>query len=72
MWVAEVNAVLAKCPSNRLVFFTGGDPNVGMYLKKHEDAICAENDDVVRILARKGWLIDETITFPGNVEAVCI
>lgn len=71
-WVDEVNAVLARCPSDRLAFYTGGDPSVGIYLKKHQEYILDQQGDLVRILSAKGWLITETIDFPTDVEAVCI
>lgn len=71
-WVVEVNEVMSRCPSDRLIFFAGGDPNIGIYLKKREQAVCDARDDVVRVLHHNGWLIHETIDFPGKVEAVCI
>lgn len=71
-WVAEVNEVMSRCPSDRLMFFTGGDPDVGIYLKKREQAVMAYKGDVIHVLQANGWLIAETITFPAPVEAVCI
>lgn len=71
-WVAEVNAVLSRCPSDRLIFFTGGDPNIGIYLKEREQEVMAYKGDVIHVLQNNGWLIAETIDFPAPVEAVCI
>lgn len=71
-WVEEVNEVLSRCPSDRLIFFTGGDQNIGIYLKKREQAVMDYRGDVVQILQRNGWLIAETINFPAPVEAVCV
>lgn len=71
-WVKQVNALLAKCPSKRLGFYTGGDPSIGIYDRTHQEEIDSYHDDLVRILQRKGWGFDEDINFPAPVAAVCI
>ncbi|CQH79417.1 hypothetical protein V5E43_000661 [Yersinia enterocolitica] len=71
-WVKQVNALLAKCPSKRLGFYTGGDPNVGIYNNTHQEEINADGGDLVNILQRNGWGFDEYLNFPAPVEAVCI
>lgn len=64
--------MLAKCPSKRLGFYTGGDTNVGIYNNTHQEEINAYGGDLVNILQRNGWGFDEYLNFPAPVEAVCI
>lgn len=69
-WIAEVNAVLARCPSpEKIGFYTIGDPRVGLYDKRHE-AECLDGD-LVRIANENGWLYDEELDFPSAVNGVC-
>ena len=70
-WVKKLNKLLGQCPSDRLGFYAGGDPGIVIIDNSHLDDIDAELDDPVRIAYREGWIAKETITFPGNVHAVC-
>lgn len=70
-WVKKVNKVLAECPSARLTFYAGGDPNVVIVDGNHTHEIDAERDDPLRVAARNGWVAVENIQFPSNVSAVC-
>lgn len=70
-WVKKVNALLAKCPSDRIGFYTIGDPTVFLYDLTHEEEICSEQGDLIHILQREGWGFDEELYFPAAVEGVC-
>lgn len=70
-WVYEVNEVLARCPSTNLCFYTTGDSVVGIYLKKRQAAVSDTNDDLVVVLQRNDWLVNEELNFPAGVEGVC-
>ncbi|UPU16047.1 hypothetical protein OTAKU_00580 [Serratia phage vB_SmaM-Otaku] len=71
-WIDRVNSVLAECPSpGKIGFFTIGDSTVGLYDLRHDNAIAASDDDLVRVAHRNGWLFDESIYFPSSVNGVC-
>ncbi|MCS3605284.1 hypothetical protein [Erwinia rhapontici] len=70
-WVKKLNKVLSECPSNRLSFYAMGDPDISIVDGDHTEEIDAILDDPLRIAQAKGWLADETISFPSNVSAVC-
>jgi hypothetical protein len=70
-WVKQVNAVLAKCPSSRIGFYTIGDTSIGLYDRTYQDVIDAADDDLVIALARTGHQFDEHLNFPDNVQGVC-
>lgn len=70
-WVKKLNKVLAECPSDRLTFYAGGDPQIMIVDGDHLDAIDSHLDDPVRVAQRNGWLAPETIDFPSNVSSVC-
>lgn len=71
-WVDEVNAVLARCPSKRLGFYTIGDDQVMLYdAKKHRKGCEAENADLVAYLNRNGGAIEDCLYFTAPVEGVC-
>ncbi|OKP27573.1 hypothetical protein [Serratia fonticola] len=70
-WVRQVNALLKKCPSKRIGFYTTGDSDIGLYDIDHQDAIEAADPDLVRGLNRTGYGFVETIDFPGHVNGVC-
>lgn len=70
-WVEEMQGVLDRCPSERLGFYTIGDPVIHLYDRSHQKEIEAVQDDLPRIVARHGWGFDETLDFPAPVDGVC-
>lgn len=70
-WVKKVNKILAECPSDRLMFYAGGDPWIAIIDADHEGDIDSELDDPMRIAYRNNWIAKETIIFPHKVSAVC-
>ncbi|UAN54732.1 hypothetical protein KGP26_29735 (plasmid) [Serratia sp. JSRIV002] len=70
-WVKQMNALLKKCPSKRIGFYTIGDNDIGLYDIDHQDAIDAADRDLVRGLNYTGHGFAETIVFPGPVNGVC-
>ena len=70
-WVKKLNKVLSECPSNRLSFYAMGDPDISIVDGDHTEEIDAVHGDPLRVAQAKGWLADETISFPSNVSAVC-
>jgi len=71
VWVKKVNALMNKCPSERLGFYTIGDPVVGIYDRTHQDEIDDEGGDLIDIIHREGWDAIEEINFPSSVQGVC-
>ncbi|HHD7492612.1 TPA: hypothetical protein ACOVJJ_001244 [Klebsiella oxytoca] len=71
-WIAEVNAVLARCPSPKKIgFYTIGDSSVSLYDLRHDKDISDTNDDLIVVAQRNGWLFDECLEFPSAVNGVC-
>lgn len=71
-WIAEVNAVLARCPSpEKIGFYTIGDPVIGLYDLRRDKEISDSDDDLVRVAQQNGWLFDERLEFPSAVNSVC-
>lgn len=71
-WIAEVNEVLARCPSKRLGFYTIGDPQVEVFLIKHQEPCDEQQEDLPRYLSRvDGVMTDATMYFPSAVNGVC-
>lgn len=72
-WVDKMNKLLAKCPSDRLGFFTIGDHYVCMFNTDilSEDSKLLDNTDLVGIAASEGALFEEVIYFPNAVNGVC-
>lgn len=71
-WVKQVNALLAKCPSDRLGFLASGDRYVAIYdRKEHYQNICDSGIDPVLYLNKCDGHSTDRITFPEQVEAVC-
>lgn len=71
-WVKKLNKHLAACPSDRLSFYTGGDPSIFIVDKTHQDEIDSECDDPLRVAERNDWIARECIEFPSAVHAVCV
>ncbi|ERK06092.1 hypothetical protein L580_2776 [Serratia fonticola AU-P3(3)] len=70
-WVKQVNALLKKCPSKRIGFYTIGDDSIGLYDKDYQDEIDAADVDLVPALNKTGYGFSEDIYFPGPVQGVC-
>lgn len=70
-WVKKLNKHLSECPSSRLTFYAMGDRDISIVDGDHTEEIDAILDDPLRIAQAKGWIADETISFPSNVSAVC-
>lgn len=70
-WVKQVNALLKKCPSKRLGFFTIGDREVFLYDITHQGEIDDNHGDLVLALNRTGYGFEESIYFPNQVQGVC-
>lgn len=73
-WLADVQAVVNRCPSKRLGFYTIGDPSVTLWDRD-------KTDDVFNALDRRdagefcsavevaGAGFDAVLYFPNNVES---
>lgn len=70
-WVKKLQKVLDECPSDRIGFYTIGDPVICLYSREFQDLIEEERDDLVRILRLNGWGFDEVLNFPNAVDGVC-
>lgn len=70
-WVKRVNKVLSECPSERMMFFAGGDTFLLIADRAHEDEINANGNDPAQYAQSHGYAADENIVFPYNVDAVC-
>lgn len=74
-WVSDLQAVLDRCPSRRLGFYTIGEDSICMWDVEKYDAVFSALRD--RLVADLGSAVeccsagfDETITFPNPVESV--
>ncbi|MGL5386665.1 MAG: hypothetical protein ACRDCA_12555 [Serratia sp. (in: enterobacteria)] len=70
-WIKQVNALLKKCPSKRIGFYTIGDDSIGLYDTSYQDEINAADIDLVRALNITGHGFSEDIYFPNAVQGVC-
>ncbi len=73
-WLDELQAVLNKCPSDRIGFYTIGDPTVCVYdatkFNEVSDLLNRSNKDFSHcVSAVDGADFDECITFPNPVES---
>lgn len=71
-WVRKVNALLAKCPSDRLGFYTVGDCNVSIFDRSKEGDINALTDLLGEFGSNAEYLearAVETLEFPHNVHS---
>ncbi|MHD0451524.1 hypothetical protein ACY2EW_08595 [Serratia nevei] len=73
-WLNELQEVLNRCPSERLGFYTIGDPQVVVYDRSKEDEI----DHLLDIQASGDWCgcvlkaganFDEWLDFPAVVHS---
>ncbi len=67
-WIKQVNAVLAKCPSTRLGFFTIGDPDITVYDKTFDPEIDETNRDFGPVAHELGVVLGH-VKFPSNVHS---
>ncbi|PKE31015.1 hypothetical protein CWS43_10075 [Rahnella sp. AA] len=72
-WVAEVQAVLDRCPSKRIGFATIGDPNLTLFDVTRYNEICDELDkggrDFIPCADKLGATFDMSLDFPNPVES---
>lgn len=71
-WVKKLNRILAQCPSDRLGFYTVGDPRVEIYDRSFDRQI----DDIMMNSNKDfGPTVDEvgarlgSLKFPANVAS---
>ena len=70
-WVKKVNKALAECPSDRMRFFTIGDPTIHIADNDTAEQWDIDNTDPLLEAQRHGSIAEETIEFPNDVEGVC-
>ena len=74
-WIAEVNAVLARCPSPKKIgFYTIGDNDVSLYELRLANEVMSALDsrnsaDWCTAVQKINAGFDETIYFPSAVES---
>lgn len=71
-WLKKLQRVLGKCPSDRLGFFTIGDPYVSVYDKEYQGQIDNLMDDGKTDFCTAVDKLDAglaTIDFPSHVHA---
>lgn len=71
-WLAGVQKALNAPGGEGISFATGGDPSLILYEAGHEKELLEYKDDPIRLVQQKGWLFDESISFPDAVEGWCI
>lgn len=67
-WIKKVNKVLAECPSDRLGFYTIGDPDITVYDKTFDPEIDKHGGDVGVAVNELDCGLD-TVLFPSNVHS---
>ncbi|CNH83583.1 Uncharacterised protein [Yersinia frederiksenii] len=74
-WVKQVNALLAKCPSKRLGFYTIGDNDVMLYDAEQFEykGLMDDHRDLIHTLEDHELKFDDAfnLKFPNDVEGVC-
>ena len=70
-WVKRVQKVLNACPSDRIGFYTVGDPDIALYDKEKDvDEIYNDKDYSDFCQAVQDLEADlETLIFPSNVHS---
>lgn len=74
-WIADVQEVLAACPSDRLGFYTIGDPDVVIYDRTKEKKITDiqishGNMDFGDAVRKANAVLDISVRFPAHVHSV--
>lgn len=71
-WIADLQALLNKCPSKRLAAYTIGDPDLVIYDSSFsgaiDDMLDSSKKDVCQVVAMLGAEL-ASITFPFPVES---
>lgn len=70
-WVKKVNKALAECPSDRMRFFTIGDPDIFIANNDTASEWDVDGCDPLQSASRHGSTAIEVIRFPIGVEGVC-
>lgn len=72
-WIAQMQALLAACPSSRLGFYTIGDSDVTVFDRNVRDQWYQANGcpatDISEEVAKSGADLNTTLTFPSVVES---
>ncbi|ELY6313532.1 hypothetical protein SNQ62_003467 [Cronobacter sakazakii] len=72
-WVKRVQKALDSCPSTRLAFATIGDCDLSIFNADHYDDICNAVDsskgDFIQTADKLGYVAQETLRFPNQVES---
>lgn len=73
-WLDELQEVLNRCPSERLGFFTIGDPQIAVYDRSKESEIermldRRESGDWCGCVLKAGANFDEWLDFPAAVHS---
>lgn len=73
-WVADVQAVLDRCPSKRLGFYTTGDPTVTLWDRNKADDVfnaldSREAGEFCSAVEVAGAGFDASFDFPNAVES---
>lgn len=72
-WLKKVQKALNECPSDRIGFFTIGDPQVVIYDRSKEKEIDAimdsSNSDWCGCVREAGADLDEVLYFPAHVHS---
>lgn len=73
-WIADMQELLASCPSKRLGFFTIGDPDITVYDYRKEGAIMKIMDngssDYGNAVDKAGADLNISLKFPNCVHSV--
>ncbi|GLY59706.1 hypothetical protein Pcaca05_05640 [Pectobacterium carotovorum subsp. carotovorum] len=73
-WVKKVNALLEKCPSSRIGFYTIGDATVFLFDETYQNEISNfmdnSNADWAECVEIIGAGFSEQLKFPNPVESV--
>ncbi|UAN59598.1 hypothetical protein [Serratia sp. JSRIV004] len=69
-WIAEVQAVLNKCPSKRIGFYTIGDPQVYLWDMDKKKNVFGHKGDFSPAVENAGAGFELHLNFPAPVESV--
>lgn len=69
-WIAEVQAVLDKCPSKRIGFYTIGDPQVLLWDMDKKEKVFKHRGDFSPAVMGANAGFELYLNFPAPVESV--
>ena len=69
-WVRKMNILISKCPSDRIGFFTIGDPVIHLYDRDLVDSLNIDGDLIDSIKSKNAGFT-ESLDFPHRVDGVC-